>query len=63
MNRFLTFLLCRLRRHDPMVHVADTRIWLRCTECGYESPGLTWMLAPPAPMAAKVIRFVKRLAA
>lgn len=54
--------VCWLHRHEPLLHMADGRIWLRCEECGYETPGWTWTARPPAPRR-RILRFKKRLMA
>jgi hypothetical protein len=35
--------LCSLHGHDAILQYERTRIFLRCTSCGYESPG--WEVA------------------
>ncbi len=62
MSPFWRQVFCRLRRHQPILHVAEGRIWLRCTECLYETPGVSWIIPPPpAARSVKVRRFKKRL--
>ncbi|HEY3383317.1 MAG TPA: hypothetical protein VGK32_16210 [Vicinamibacterales bacterium] len=36
--------VCSLRGHDPVLQYDRTRIYLRCTSCGHETPG--WDVAP-----------------
>jgi hypothetical protein len=62
MRPWLRLILCRLRRHQPLLHMANGRIWLRCPECLYETEGWSWTQPPPAS-SPKVRRFKKRLAA
>lgn len=31
--------LCGLHGHDSVLHFEENRILLRCTSCGYDSPG------------------------
>src|SRR5512134_895616 len=31
--------LCGLRGHDSVLHFEANRVLLRCTSCGYDSPG------------------------
>jgi hypothetical protein len=38
--------LCGLHGHDALLHYERNRIYLRCTSCGYESPG--WEVARTA---------------
>jgi hypothetical protein len=38
--------LCSLHGHDAVLQYERTRIFLRCTSCGYESPG--WEVAQKA---------------
>jgi hypothetical protein len=49
--------VCGLHGHDSLLHFETSRLSMRCTTCGYESPG--WDLKPhsarPAPKA-RVIR-------
>jgi hypothetical protein len=33
--------VCGLSGHDPLLQVEDGRMFLRCSTCGYESPGWT----------------------
>lgn len=32
-------MLCALRGHDSVLHYEDKRMMMRCTSCGYDSPG------------------------
>jgi hypothetical protein len=32
-------LLCALRGHDSVLHFEGNRVMMRCTSCGYDSPG------------------------
>jgi len=38
--------LCALHGHDAILQYERTRIFLRCTSCGYETPG--WEVATTA---------------
>jgi hypothetical protein len=31
--------VCGLHGHDPLMHFEQGRMFLRCTSCGYETPG------------------------
>lgn len=31
--------LCGMRGHDSVLHFEQNRVLLRCTSCGYDSPG------------------------
>ncbi len=31
--------LCSLRGHDSVLHFEQNKVLLRCTSCGYDSPG------------------------
>jgi len=33
--------VCGLQGHDPLLQVQAGRMFLRCTTCGYETPGWT----------------------
>lgn len=33
--------VCGLQGHDPLLQVEGRRMFLRCTTCGYETPGWT----------------------
>jgi len=61
MRRWWRLVCCRVRRHRPLLHVATGRIWLRCVECGYETPGWSLRLAPPP--ASATVRRLKRMGA
>lgn len=41
------YMLCGLHGHDPMLHYDQSRIYLRCASCGYETPG--WELEQSRP--------------
>ncbi len=38
--------ICALHGHDAILQYERSRIFLRCTSCGFESPG--WEIAPNA---------------
>jgi NAD-dependent SIR2 family protein deacetylase len=40
-------LLCGLRGHDSLLHVEGNRMNMRCTSCGYETPG--WEISGRGP--------------
>jgi len=42
MTRRLNQWICGLHGHHAELQMADDRVRLRCTDCGYESPG--WSL-------------------
>ena len=39
--------VCGLHGHDALLHFESARLSMRCTTCGYETPG--WELKPAAP--------------
>jgi hypothetical protein len=55
--------VCGLHGHDALLHFETGRLSMRCTSCGYESPG--WDLkrtqAPAAPTAVEAKARVLRL--
>ncbi len=40
-------LLCGMRGHDALMHFEGKRITMRCTSCGYDTPG--WELGDRSP--------------
>ena len=40
-------LLCGLRGHDAVLHFESNRVMMRCTSCGYDTPG--WEITARAP--------------
>jgi hypothetical protein len=40
-TRSIQSAVCGLHGHDPLLQVEGARIFLRCTTCGYETPGWT----------------------
>jgi hypothetical protein len=40
-------ILCGLRGHDSVLHFEGKRVMMRCTSCGYDSPG--WEISARAP--------------
>lgn len=38
---------CALRGHDSVLHFEGTRVMMRCTSCGHDSPG--WETSGRAP--------------
>jgi hypothetical protein len=43
--------VCGLHGHDALLHFEKTRLSMRCTTCGYETPG--WDLKPAPRLAAE----------
>ncbi len=43
--------LCGLHGHDSVLQYERTRMFLRCTSCGHETPG--WEVAPNATMMSR----------
>lgn len=43
----LSQLMCGVRGHDAMLHFEDKRVMMRCTSCGYDTPG--WEVSGRAP--------------
>jgi len=41
--------LCGLHGHDALLHFEQGRMSLRCTSCGYETPGWDLNAAPADP--------------
>ena len=39
--------LCSMRGHDSVLHFEGSRVMMRCTSCGYDSPG--WEVSGRAP--------------
>ncbi len=39
--------LCAMRGHDSVLHFEGPRVMMRCTSCGYDSPG--WEISGRAP--------------
>jgi hypothetical protein len=50
LRRLQTF-ACGLRGHDPVLQYERSRIFLRCTSCGHETPG--WEVAPAATLVRR----------
>jgi hypothetical protein len=61
--RLRQFLCGLLRGHDLVEANSRCALVQRCVTCGYVTPGVTWMEAPPAPTSLTVLRFVDRLEA
>ena len=40
-------LLCGLRGHDAVLHFESNRVMMRCTSCGYDTPG--WEISGRTP--------------
>jgi hypothetical protein len=40
-TRSIQSAVCGLHGHDPLLQVEGARLFLRCTTCGYETPGWT----------------------
>ena len=47
MVRWIKEMYCGLHGHDTLMQFEKERVFLRCTSCGYETPG--WMLTEAAP--------------
>jgi hypothetical protein len=50
MNRFAVRVgqfLCAMRGHDSVLHFEGSRVMMRCTSCGHDSPG--WEVSGRAP--------------
>ncbi len=41
---FVSQRFCAVRGHDSVLHFEENRVRLRCTSCGYDSPG--WEVKP-----------------
>ena len=41
--------VCGLQGHDPVLQFTDGRVFLRCTSCGFETPGWTTGERRPRP--------------
>jgi hypothetical protein len=44
---FVSQRLCGIHGHDSVLHFEDNRMLLRCTSCGYDSPG--WEVSQRRP--------------
>ena len=42
-------LMCGLQGHDEIVHFAGGRMFLRCVNCGHETPGWDTQATPRPP--------------
>lgn len=40
-------LMCGMRGHDAVLHFEGKRVMMRCTSCGYDTPG--WEISGRAP--------------
>lgn len=40
-------MLCAFRGHDSVLHFEGKRVMMRCTSCGYDTPG--WEISDRAP--------------
>ena len=40
-TRSIQSAVCGMHGHDPLLQVQGARMFLRCTTCGYETPGWT----------------------
>jgi hypothetical protein len=60
--RKLQSAVCSLHGHDSILQYERTRIFLRCTSCGYETPG--WEVSPRPPGARRRpdLSFVRKIA-
>jgi hypothetical protein len=50
---------CGLHGHDSLLHFETGRLSMRCTSCGYESPGWDLKTAPGRPIASSKPRVVR----
>jgi hypothetical protein len=48
-SRTVSSAMCGLGGHDPLLQVEQGRMFLRCTTCGYETPGWTTSARGPRP--------------
>lgn len=39
--------VCGLRGHDSVLHFEEHKVMMRCTSCGFDTPG--WELSPRRP--------------
>ena len=39
--------MCGLRGHDSVLHFEENRVMMRCTSCGYDTPG--WEISGRGP--------------
>jgi hypothetical protein len=46
-TRSINSALCGLQGHDPLLKTEEARLFLRCSACGYESPGWTETASKP----------------
>lgn len=46
-SRSIQIAMCGLHGHDPLLQVDGGRMFLRCTNCGHETPG--WTTEGPRP--------------
>jgi hypothetical protein len=51
--------ICGLHGHDSLLHFETARLSMRCTTCGYQTPG--WDLKPSAQRTAPAKPRVLRL--
>jgi len=48
-SRTVSSAMCGLGGHDPLLQVDQGRMFLRCSTCGYETPGWTTSARGPRP--------------
>jgi hypothetical protein len=48
-SRMVSSAMCGLGGHDPLLQVDRGRMFLRCSTCGYETPGWTTSARGPRP--------------
>jgi hypothetical protein len=47
MRRWVRQFFCGLRGHDSVLHFEGARVMMRCSSCGYDSPG--WEVSARGP--------------
>jgi len=53
--------LCGLHGHDALLHFETGRLSMRCTSCGYETPGWDLKSSKPVPAGANVVETKARV--
>jgi len=48
-SRTVSSAMCGIGGHDPLLQVEHGRMFLRCSTCGFESPGWTTSARGPRP--------------
>jgi hypothetical protein len=52
---------CGLHGHDALLHFETGRLSMRCTSCGYETPGWDLKSPKPAPAPGNVVETKARV--